>query len=197
MIVVPHLEAMSPTAAQRLREVTRHFEAAARSGVDFMPRIVAADLPAVQPIAMEYPETADGRAVQTAIAAFVLWHQYHPTEVLWACDTYGVFGPGVDPTIAPSDNPEATEALTLHYASARGIWLAALPYGRDDSGQPVWREPFGWLAVPEERQNPVQLAILVAVGGGVPLPDGMTQALASTSPGELAALYGIYVGGFA
>jgi hypothetical protein len=164
-VTAPHPH-MSPLAADRFCQLLELFpEGRQLAGAEFAATWLALDV-ATGPnvVLMMLEEDARVRAAQTAFAAAVLWDQYRPTEALWACDVFVSSPASLDPALrvedlpAPSDDPEASEALALYYVAAKDrsgasyatprLWMATAPYVVDERGF-TWRErwrhvPVGW-----------------------------------------------------
>lgn len=138
--------------------------------------------------ALLYGPTAGVRAGQTALAARYVRERWHPTEVIWVCDSYVRTTESLEEDLPPgAEDPSAQEALALMHATSevqegRVVRHVSLRYGRDDRGQlTTSEEPAEWA---ETMGSPMDAAVASAVAlelPGVPLelptePGALTEA---------------------
>lgn len=182
LILMPNLPEMSPNARANLNRLVAGF-ALSRETSDELPAVVA-DVGTPEGYAVGAIYTSPDalqRALTTASASAWLAHLTKPNEVIWACDTFLAFDhldPEAPDFVPPSENPNATEALSMMYARPGRLWALSIPYGWTDDGidfrvaMTRWRE---W----EGRREPIQFAVEIAVlakAQTIEPPEGMTAA---------------------
>lgn len=147
-IVMPRLNALSPTAADNLSLAIINFAMMRMEG-DALPSIQAVDRKPRYIVgcncAVAGPDNAAVRARTTLAAALLLRWRLRPTEVLFLADTFMAADAA---EVLPSDNPEAVECLWMVYARWPGdAWCLWLPYGWEDDGTLTFRESSQWVPI--------------------------------------------------
>jgi len=181
LIPVPALAVMSPTAVGVLMGRIAHFAALAQIGEEYPITIVTADREEAAPVVVVPKDSTNARTLQILLAGGYLKYRDDPTEVVMLMDSFmATYAPdGSDAerarTVTPRNDPQAVECLVLSYASPRGTWFVALPYGRGDNGRIHWERPaWDWKPVAvDENGDGVASAPVAALhtaidGPGVP-----------------------------
>jgi hypothetical protein len=145
---IPHLDGLTLPAHATITGCLGAFVHVRRQGLEFRAMLCPADRPDTDHTVclLEYFDDPAMRAVQTYVAAQIVAHTSRPASAVLVLDSY-VSTHALDdpPTVPPSENPEATEAILVIYATqAQAIHHLVLPYGYGEDGDIAWREPSGW-----------------------------------------------------